>query len=105
MNQNQELNNTKMKKESIIQYLDGATARLHNRRLSFKEEDGFIIIDFAIADKDADKPSTLHRTIKNKIRLTTLKLSKDGMTMLMYAYLEHLRMNKKPIKSKKKSKR
>ena len=93
-----------MKKESITQYLDGAVVRLHNRRLTFKEEGDIIVIDFAVATKDADKPSVLHRNIENKIRLTTLKLSKEGMTMLMYAYLEHLRMNKKPIKNKRKTK-
>lgn len=73
----------------ITTYIDGASARMHNKRVSFVEKEDKITIGFQFADKDAEKPACLHTCDKGKIRNTYIKLSKDAMEALIHAYYQY----------------
>jgi hypothetical protein len=77
-------------KKGITIYKDGAVIRLHNKRISFKEEDGKTKINFWIAgDSEPDKPACAHKCHKGKVRETGITLSDEGMQCLVYAYLNY----------------
>jgi len=75
-----------MKKPELYIYNNGATARMHNKRIVFKEADGQVFIGFNFADKNADIPACSHSTRRGKVRDTYLKISSEGMEALVMAY-------------------
>jgi hypothetical protein len=81
----------KMKKSTIINYADGGTIRLHNKRISFKETDKKTMIRFDFADAEADKPACGHKCHRGKIRETQIQMSIEAMESLVYAYINYKR--------------
>ena len=75
----------------ITLYNDGAVARLHNKKIAFKEADGKVMINFRFADKDANIPACQHICYRGKVRETFIQMSKDAMETLVMAYLEQQR--------------
>lgn len=83
--------NTTMKKEAnIIIYSNGARIRFHNKSVDFKElKDGSIGFIYKIVDKDeADIPSTKHKCLRGKVRVTQTKISKESFEAIIQAYIE-----------------
>jgi hypothetical protein len=74
-------------KDKLMIYNNGATVRLHNRRICFKETDDGIHVRFDIVAKDAEKPSCFHVCHKGKVRVTHIKISAEGMEYLVESYL------------------
>lgn len=74
--------------EKLTTYLDGASYRMHNKRITFKQENGVTMIRFKFADKEAYKPACSHKCHKGKVRETFLKLSNEAMDKLVFAYLQ-----------------
>ena len=72
-------------------YADGASVRLHNKRIVFAEEDGKTLINFRFADENADKPACRHLCHKGRVRDTSLKVSTEAMDALMVAYVRYKR--------------
>lgn len=77
-----------MERKGITIYNDGASTRLHNRRMMFKETEGSVLLNFRFADDEADKPSCSHNCLKGKVRETSLKLSTEAMEYLVFTYIE-----------------
>lgn len=80
-----------MKKNTLTNYADGATIRLHNKRISFKETDKKTMIRFDFADDEADKPACGHKCHKGKVRETFIQMSNEAMEALVYAYMNYKR--------------
>jgi len=67
-------------KREINTYKDGATVRLHNKRISFKETDTKTMISFQFAgDVEPDKPACGHKCHKGKVRDTFIQMSNEAM--------------------------
>ena len=79
-------------KREIKEYKDGATVRLHNKRISFKETDTKTMISFQFAgDEEPDKPACGHKCHKGKVRDTFIQMSNEAMEALVYAYINYKR--------------
>jgi hypothetical protein len=79
-------------KREINMYTDGATVRLHNKRISFKETDKKTMISFQFAgDVEPDKPACGHKCHKGKVRDTFIQMSNEAMEALVYAYINYKR--------------
>jgi hypothetical protein len=80
-----------MKKSELTIYNDGATARIHNRRLTMVEdpETKDVLFRFQFATDGAEKPACSHETFKGKVRQTTIKLSEDAIKALITTYMEY----------------
>ena len=83
-----------MKTETLKIYKDGATIRLHNRRISFIDNKRDVLITFENLDSEPNRPSFVHKCHRNKIRETVLKMSSKAMESLLYAYIEYRKTNK-----------
>lgn len=77
------------KKKTLIQYSDGATVRLHNKRISFAQTEEKIMIKFDFADENANNPACFHKCFKGKVRHTFLQMSNEAMESLVYAYVDY----------------
>lgn len=75
-------------------FLDGASTRLHNRRVTFTEKNGEFYLDFAMAMKNPEATTTHVKVIKGKVRLTQLKLSEEALQALVKSYLIYKRSKK-----------
>lgn len=82
-------------KETIKIHKAGATIKMHNKRISFMENKGDVIISFENKDSEPNRPSFRHECCHNKIRKTTLKLSSQAMESLVFAYLEYRKSKEK----------
>jgi hypothetical protein len=80
-----------MKKPTINTYLDGVTARVHNRRISIIQKDGVTKIQFDFADVDADSPACAHNCVRGKIRQTAIQMNDESMDLFVHAYLAYKR--------------
>lgn len=79
-------------KRQINTYLDGATVRLHNKRISFKVTDKKTMISFQFADADdPNKPACSHKCHKGKVRDTFIQMSNEAMEALVFAYINYKR--------------
>lgn len=78
-----------MGKKTLIQYSDGATVRLHNKRISFKQTEEKTMILFDFADVNAETPACLHKCLKGKIRQTFIQMSNEAMESLIYSYIDY----------------
>lgn len=79
-------------KNNITQYKDGATVRLHNKRISFKETDEKTMISFQFADtNEPEKPACGHECHKGKVRDTFIQMSNEAMEALVFAYMNYKR--------------
>jgi hypothetical protein len=79
-------------KRGINTYLDGATVRLPNKRISFKETDKKTMISFQFAgDEEPDKPACGHKCHRGKVRDTFIQMSNEAMEALMIAYINYKR--------------
>jgi len=77
-------------KRGITIYENAAEVRTHNKKIVFTEEDKEILIQFLNAgDVEPNKPACSHKCHKGKVRVTTIKLSSEGMGYLVYAYLKY----------------
>ncbi len=85
-------------------YSDGATVRLKNKRISFKETDKKTMISFQFADEEhPEKPACRHVCHRGKVRDTFIQLSNETMARLVHAYIKYKRAyEENNIKSKNK---
>lgn len=90
-----------MKEESITIYFDGATVRKKNKRISFHEKAESTMIKFSMVDPEAEIPGCYHKCHRGKVRETFIKLSNEGMTLLVHSWLEYKRRNHKQNKTTK----
>jgi len=62
-------------------------ARRPNKRLSLAKHDEAIILRFEMyAEQDANKPGAMCECVRNKIRVTTIKLSPEAMEDISKAW-------------------
>jgi hypothetical protein len=78
-------------KNKLTIHKDGATIRLHNKRISLKEVDGTIMVKFQFADENAEKSACYHKCYKGKIRETFIKMSDEVIEALLFAYVNYKR--------------
>ena len=72
-----------MAKKTIKTYLDGGTCRLKNKRISFHQNKNSVVIQFAFADENPELPACEHRTIRGKVRVTTIKMTDEALEALI----------------------
>lgn len=75
-----------MAKKTIKTYSDGATCRLKNKRISFSQKNNAVIIQFAFADENPELPACEHKTVKGKVRVTTIKMTDEALEALIYTW-------------------
>ncbi len=74
----------------IVVRKNGVTVKMHNRRLQIVESMEDFVLQFKTLDKvEPDKPACLHQSHGN-VRLTTIKISHEGMQALVKAYFEYM---------------
>lgn len=78
--------------KQIVTYRDGATVRLHNKRISFKETDEKTMISFQFAgDLEPNNPACVHKCHKGKLRDTFIQMSNEAMEALVCSYINYKR--------------
>lgn len=80
-----------MKNKTIKLYTDGATVRLHNRRISFKQDEKSIMIKFSFAEADAYRSACSHDCHRGKVRETNIKMTNEAMEALVLAFMNYKR--------------
>lgn len=81
-----------MKKSLLTYYNDGATIRVHNKRISFKQDDEKIMIRFDFADSNAQTPACNHTCHRNKVRQTYVQMSNNAFDTFVIAYMNHKKL-------------
>lgn len=78
-----------MKKQNHIKfYSNGATIRMHNKRISFKQDEKSIVIGFSFAEENANTPACLHVCHRGKVRETSIKMSNEAMEALVLSFIQ-----------------
>lgn len=76
----------------ITLYKNGAITKALNRKgiLEINEVDNTIHLTLLNLDRtdDVNKPACRHRVLKNKVRVTDLKITIEGFELLLEAYFE-----------------
>ena len=76
-------------KPQIIVHENATEVKLHNKRVSVIQDDGNMVLQFKIIDKDNPTAKRCGTKIfKNKLALTELGLSKESAQALMYCLVE-----------------
>lgn len=76
--------------KSLDIYDDGASARLHNRKVMLKEyEDETLLIFQNANDGNPEELATGHKCIRGKVRETQILLSNEALEALVIAYIEY----------------
>jgi len=71
-------------------YKNGAIVRIKNKRISFKETGNGVFVCFEFATKENnDLPTCSCKVIKNRLRITHIKLTHEAMQELAMAYLKY----------------
>ena len=78
-------------KNTLTAFKNGASTRLHNKRISFKQDESSTVIAFQFADEDAEKPACGHTCHRGKVRHTVVKMSNDAMDALVNSYIHYKR--------------
>ncbi len=74
----------------IVVRKNGAMVKMHNKRLQIVESMDDFVLQFKTLDKvEPDKPACIHQSHGN-VRLTTIKISQEGMEGLIKAYIEYM---------------
>jgi hypothetical protein len=79
----------------LRKWTNATQIRMNNKSVTFIEDEDKFIVVFRTLDKEPNKPSCKHDTIKNKIRQTTIKLSEEGIDMFIHSYLEMKKLKNK----------
>jgi hypothetical protein len=80
-----------MAKSSMNTYLNGASVRVHNKKINVHEVDGKVMIQFLFADENAETPACGHKCHRGKVRETFVQMSTEAMELLVHAYLTQKR--------------
>ena len=78
-----------MKANTETIFLNGATIRMHNKRIQIREKGDKTIILFHFADENADTPACQHRCHRGKVRETFVKMTTESMELLVKAYIDY----------------
>lgn len=76
-------------KNKLNVYPNGATVRMHNRKISLIGNDDKIMIQFLFADENPNKPACSHKCHKGKVRETFIQLNIESMDALVNAYMQY----------------